>query len=80
MTELREKALRLVEEMPEENLLVLMQIIQEKNLSQKKGKGKINLAEVVEKHSEAAGNLFGSVEKIYNYVKGLRSEWDSRGL
>jgi len=76
MTELREKALRLVEEMPEKNLLALLNLIQEKNLSQNKGKAKVNLAEVVEKYSGAAGKLFGDDERIDNYVKGLRSEWD----
>ena len=76
MTELREKALRLVEEMPEKNLLALLNLIQEKNLSQKKDK--VNLAEVVKKYSGAAGDLFGSVEGVENYIKGLRSEWDRK--
>ena len=68
MTELREKVLRTVEEMPEKNLLVLLNLIQEKNLNPPKRKIDVS------KYAGKAGKMFGSVEKVENYIKELRSE------
>ena len=68
MTELRRQALKLVEEMPEKNLSVLLNLIQEKNLNPPKRKIDVS------KYAGAAGNLFGSVEGVENYIKELRSD------
>ena len=68
MTDLRQKALKLVEEMPEKNLLALLQTIQEQNLNSQKRKIDIG------KYAGSAGDLFGSVEKVENYIKDLRND------
>ncbi len=68
MTDLRQQALKLVEEMPEKNLLALLKLIQEQNLNPPKRKIDI------EKYAGSAGDLFGSVEKVENYIKELRDD------
>lgn len=68
MTDLRQKALKLVEEMPEKNLLALLNLIQEQNLNPPKRKIDVG------KYAGSAGDLFGSVEKVENYIKGLRDD------
>ena len=68
MTDLRQKAMKLVEEMPEKNLLALLNLIQEQNLNPPKRKIDVG------KYAGSAGDLFGSVEKVENYIKGLRDD------
>ena len=68
MTDLRQQALKLVEEMPEKNLLALLRLIQEQNLNPPKRKIDIG------KFAGSAGDLFGSVEKVENYIKDLRND------
>ena len=68
MTDLRQKALKLVEEMPEKNLLELLNLIQEQNLNPPKRKIDIG------KFAGSAGDLFGSAENVENYIKELRND------
>ena len=68
MTDLRQQALKLVEEMPEKNLLALLRLIQEQNLNPPKRKIDIG------KFAGSAGDLFGSAENVENYIKELRDD------
>ena len=71
MTDLRQQALKAVEEMPEKNLLVLLNLIQEQNLNPPRRK--IDISQFAGK----AGNLFGSVEEVENYIKEQR-DWERK--
>lgn len=68
MTDLRQQALKLVEEMPEKNLLALLSLIYEQNLNPPKRKIDVG------KFAGSAGDLFGSAENVENYIKELRDD------
>ena len=68
MTDLRQQALKLVEEMPEKNLLALLSLIYEQNLNLPKRKIDVG------KFAGSAGDLFGSAENVENYIKELRDD------
>jgi len=68
MTDLRQTALKLVEEIPEKNLSALLKFIQEQNLNPPKRKIDVG------KYAGSAGNLFDSAESVENYIKVLRND------
>jgi len=68
MTDLRQTALKLVEEIPEKNLSALLKFIQEQNLNPPKRKIDVG------KYAGSAGDLFGDTESVENYIKVLRND------